>query len=32
MRLADLGDLAARLDGVTERRRNGLLEWRYTAS
>jgi hypothetical protein len=31
MRLADLGDLAARLDGVTERRRNGLLEWRYRA-
>jgi hypothetical protein len=29
MRLADLSRLAAELDGVTERRRDGLLEWRY---
>ena len=29
MRLADLSDLAVQLDGVTERRRTGLLEWRY---
>jgi hypothetical protein len=29
MRLADLSSLAAQLDGVAERRRNGLLEWRY---
>jgi hypothetical protein len=29
MRPADLSDLAAQLDGVAERRRNGLLEWRY---
>ncbi len=29
MRVADLSRLAARLEGVTERRRNGLLEWRY---
>jgi hypothetical protein len=29
MRLADLSRLAAQLDGVTERRRNGLLVWRY---
>ncbi len=29
MRLSDVSDLAARLDGVTERRRDGLLEWRY---
>jgi hypothetical protein len=29
MRLADLSGLAARLDGVRERRRGGLLEWRY---
>ena len=29
MRLADLSDLAARLDGVSERRREGLLDWRY---
>jgi hypothetical protein len=29
MRLADLSDLAARLDGVSERRRDGLLDWRY---
>jgi hypothetical protein len=29
MRLAQLSNLAARLDGVTERRRDGLLDWRY---
>ena len=29
MRLADLSRLAARLDGVAERPRGGLLEWRY---
>ena len=29
MRLADLSALAARLDGVAERERNGLREWRY---
>ena len=29
MELADLSGLAAQLDGVTERRRNGLYEWRY---
>ena len=29
MTLADLSGLAAQLDGVTERRRDGLLEWRY---
>jgi hypothetical protein len=29
MRLADLSSLAARLDGVAERRRHGLLDWRY---
>lgn len=29
MRLADLSGLAAQLNGVAERRRNGLLEWRY---
>jgi hypothetical protein len=29
MRLADLSRLAARLDGAAERRRDGLLEWRY---
>ena len=29
MRLADLSGLAAQLSGVAERRRNGLLEWRY---
>lgn len=28
-RLADLGRLAGQLDGVAERRRDGLLEWRY---
>ena len=28
MRLADLSGLTAQLDGVTERRRNRLLEWR----
>jgi hypothetical protein len=27
--LADLSRLATELDGVTERRRGGLLEWRY---
>jgi hypothetical protein len=27
--VADLSSLAAQLDGVAERRRNGLLEWRY---
>jgi len=29
MRLADLSRLAAQLDGVAERRREGLLDWRY---
>jgi hypothetical protein len=29
MRLADLSRLAAQLDGVVERRRDGLLDWRY---
>jgi hypothetical protein len=29
MRLPDLSKLAGQLDGVAERRRNGLLEWRY---
>jgi len=29
MRLADISGLARRLDGVAERRRNGLYEWRY---
>ena len=29
MELADLSRLAAQLEGVAERRRNGLLEWRY---
>jgi hypothetical protein len=29
MELADLGRLAAQLEGVTERRRGGLLDWRY---
>ena len=29
MRLADLSNLAARLDGVSERRRDGLLDWRF---
>ena len=29
MRLADLSRLAAQLDGVAERRRDGLLDWRY---
>jgi hypothetical protein len=29
MRLADLSALATQLNGVTERRRDGLLEWRY---
>ena len=29
MRLADLSNLAGRLDGVSERRRDGLLDWRY---
>ena len=29
MRLADVSVLASRLDGVSERCRNGLLEWRY---
>jgi len=28
MRLADIRGLARRLDGVAERRRNGLYEWR----
>jgi len=27
--LAELSTLAAQLDGVAERRRQGLLEWRY---
>jgi len=29
MRFADLSQLAAQLDGVSERRRDGLLDWRY---
>jgi hypothetical protein len=29
LRLTDLSSLAAELDGVVERRRDGLLEWRY---
>ncbi len=29
MTLADLSRLAAQLDGVAERRRDGLLDWRY---
>jgi hypothetical protein len=29
MRLADLSRLAAELDGVAERSRDGLLDWRY---
>jgi hypothetical protein len=29
VRLADLSHLAAQLQGVAERRRDGLLEWRY---
>jgi hypothetical protein len=29
MMLADLSRLAAELDGVLERRRDGLLDWRY---
>ncbi len=29
MQMADLSDLAARLEGVSERRRDGLLDWRY---
>ena len=29
MRLADLSRLAAQLDGVAERRPDGLLDWRY---
>lgn len=29
MRPADLSRLATQLDGVTERRRGGLLDWRY---
>jgi hypothetical protein len=29
MRLDDLSRLAAELEGVRERRRDGLLEWRY---
>jgi hypothetical protein len=29
VRLADLSRLAAELDGVVERRRDGLLDWRY---
>jgi hypothetical protein len=29
MKLADVSDLAAQLQGVSERRRKGLLEWRY---
>ena len=29
MRLADLSRLAAQLDGVSEKRRGGLLDWRY---
>ena len=29
MQLAALSNLAAQLDGVAERRRDGLLDWRY---
>jgi len=29
VRLADLSRLASQLDGVSERRREGLLDWRY---
>src|SRR5215831_13223372 len=29
MRLSDVSELAAELEGVTERRREGLLQWRY---
>src|SRR6476660_7457252 len=29
MRLADVSRLGAQLDGVAERRRDGLLDWRY---
>jgi len=29
MRLADVSDIAAELDGVSERRSDGLLLWRY---
>ena len=29
MRLTDVSRLAAQLDGVTERRRAGLLDWHY---
>jgi hypothetical protein len=29
MRLADLSRLASELEGVVERRRDGLLDWRY---
>ena len=29
MRLADLSNLTGQLDGVSERRRDGLLDWRY---
>ena len=29
MRLADVSRLTAQLDGVTERTRDGLLDWRY---
>ena len=29
MKLADVSRLAAQLDGVSERRRGGLLDWRY---
>jgi hypothetical protein len=29
MRLADVSDIAAELDGVSERRSDGLLQWRY---
>ena len=29
MRLADLSRLAGQLDGVAERRRDGVLDWRY---
>ena len=29
MRPDELSDLAGRLDGIAERRRDGLLDWRY---
>jgi hypothetical protein len=29
MRLSDLSRVAAQLDGVVERKRDGLLDWRY---